>query len=111
MGLYFRAVLIAVCFGVAAPASAQERIMNAIGGRGSVLVWKNLQALQEGTDMISAGVAKRSPELVMPLLSCMVPSGTSAIVTDSSLGTRNVVVTSGERLGCRGTVNVEVLDK
>ena len=103
------AIIVGVLFGIAQSASAQERVMNALGGKGSVLVWKNLQALQEGTDMISAGVAKRSPELVMPLLSCMVPSGTLAIVTDSSLGTRNVVVTSGERLGCRGTVNVEVL--
>jgi hypothetical protein len=85
--------------------------MNGMGGAATVIVWKNYQALAEGTDLISAGVAKRNPAMVIGLIACMVPNGTSAIVTDSTIGTRSVLVTSGDFSGCRGSVNVEVLGK
>ena len=107
------AIIAVVLFWGVQPARAKEWVMKAWGAASAeepVLVWKNWQALTDGSQLIRAGVAKRNPELVWPLLSCMVPSGTLAIVTDHpSIGTRDVLVTSGGRKGCRGTVIMEVL--
>ena len=104
--LLFASVLIVL---LAQSASAQERVLTGMGGAPTIIVWKNLRALREGTDLINAGAAKRNPALVTGLISCIVPYGTSAIVTDSTIGTRSILVTSGEYSGCRGSVNVEVI--
>jgi hypothetical protein len=86
---------------------AQERTLTGMNGAPNVIVWKNHHSLQQGTDLVSAGVGKKNPARIVGLIACIVPSGTSAIVTDSS----NVLVTSGEFSGCRGAVNVEAIGK
>jgi len=86
---------------------AQERTLTAVNGAPSVIVWKNHHSLQQGTDLVSAGVGKKNSALIVGLIACIVPSGTSAIVTDSS----NVLITSGEFSGCRGAVNIEAIGK
>ncbi len=97
---------------LAQSANAQERVLQGMGGGTSIAVWKNQQALREGTDLLSAGIHKRNPELVTRLIACIVPAGTKAIVTDDpSLGIREILVTSGEFLGCRVSVNVETIVK
>ena len=86
---------------------AQERTLTAVNGAPSVIVWKNHHSLQQGTDLVSAGAGKKNSALIVGLIACIVPSGTSAIVTDSS----NVLITSGEFSGCRGAVNIEAIGK
>ena len=88
-------------------AHAQERTLTAVNGAPSVIVWKNHHSLQRGTELVSAGVGKKNSALIVGLIACIVPSGTSAIVTDSS----NVLITSGEFSGCRGAVNIEAIGK
>ena len=73
-------------------AHAQERTLIGINGGPNVIVWKNQDSLQQGTDLVSAGVGKKNPARIVGLIACIVPSGTSAIVAGSS----NVLVTSGE---------------
>jgi hypothetical protein len=75
---------------------AQERTLIGINGAPNVIVWKNQDSLQQGTDLVSAGVGKKNPARIV---------GTSAIVAGSS----NVLVTSGEFSGCRGAVNIEAM--
>jgi hypothetical protein len=86
---------------------AQERTLIGLNGAPSVIVWKNHDSLQRGTDLVSAGVGKKNPALIVGLIACIVPSGTSAIVAGSS----NVLVTSGEFSGCRGAVDIGAIGK
>ena len=86
---------------------AQERTLIGINGAPNVIVWKNHDSLQQGTDLVGAGVGKKDPARIVGLIACIVPSGTSAIVAGSS----NVLVTSGEFSGCRGAVDIEAVGK
>ena len=88
-------------------AHAQERTLIGINGAPNVIVWKNHDSLQQGTDLVSAGVGKMNPALIVGLIACIVPSGTSAIVAGSS----EVLVTSGEFSGCRGAEDIEAVGK
>jgi hypothetical protein len=84
---------------------AQERSLVAYGTNTSVTVWKDVRSLHEGTEMIRARVHQQNPGLVNSLLACFVPQGTKVVVSDSSeWGVYNVLVTSGDDVGCRGTV-------
>jgi hypothetical protein len=85
----------------------QERTLTGIDGAPNVIVWKDHHSLQQGTELVSAGVGKKNPALIVGLIACIVPSGTSAIVAGSS----NVLVTSGEFSGCRGAVDFEAIGK
>ena len=86
---------------------AQERTLIGIRGAPNVIVWKNHDSLQQGTDLVSAGVGKKNPAQIIGLIACIVPNGTSAFVAGSS----NVLVTSGEFPGCRGAVDIEAIRK
>lgn len=68
----------------APPAKADnpERTLIGFPNETVVIVWKNDQALRKGTDLISAGVAKRNPSMVYGLISYVVPVGDKAIITD-----------------------------
>jgi hypothetical protein len=88
-------------------ARAQERTLTGMNGAPNVIVWKNHHSLQQGTELVSAGVGKKNPALIVGLIACIVPSGTSAIVA----GSDNVLVTSGEFSGCRGAVDIEAIGK
>src|SRR5258708_29707280 len=92
---------------LAQSARAQERVLTGMGGAPPIIVWKNLQALREGTDLISSCVAKINPALLTGLISFIVPNGTSAIVTetDSTIATLSILLTSGHSSGCRVCVN------
>ena len=102
--LFIASVFVAI---TAQYARAQERTLIGINGGPNVIVWKNQDSLQQGTDLVSAGVGKKNPARIVGLIACIVPSGTSAIVAGSS----NVLVTSGEFSGCRGAVDIEAVRK
>src|SRR6267142_2021223 len=42
-------------------AHAQERTLIGINGGPNVIVWKNQDSLQQGTDLVGAGVGKKNP--------------------------------------------------
>jgi hypothetical protein len=44
---------------------AQERTLIGLKGAPSVIVWKNHDSLQPGTDLVSAGVGKKNPALIV----------------------------------------------
>jgi hypothetical protein len=87
-------------------ASAQERTLRMPNG-GEVIVWRNKAAHNEGMTLISSGVHQSNPMLLMRLISCIVPAGTKAIITDGGFATHDILVTSGQHSGCRGNVPVE----
>lgn len=77
------------------------------GGANNVFVWRDSDAHSEAISLISAGVHNTNPTLVMRLLSCIVPAGTRAIITDAGFASHTILVTSGEDAGCRGVIPME----
>lgn len=92
-----------------ATTAGSAHALEVILGRGDepVFVWRDGDAMDEGFKLIRAGVHKSNPMMVMELLSCAVPAGTKAIVTDSGFATQSILVIDGENSGCRGDVVTE----
>lgn len=67
--------------------------------------------MSEGFKLIQAGVHQSNPMLVIRLLSCAVPAGTKAIITDSGFATQTILVTDGDNAGCRGDVVTEDINR
>jgi hypothetical protein len=78
------------------------------GGASTVIIWKDKTSHEEGLSLISAGVHKTNPALLVRLISCIVPSGTRAITTSAGFMTHDIMVVEGEHSGCRGNVPMEV---
>jgi hypothetical protein len=91
-------------------AYAVDGTLVGLGGSDVVFVWKDEDAQDEALSLISAGVHKTNPALLLSLIACVVPTGTSAITTDAGFVTHDILVTSGESSGCRGNVPVEAFD-
>ena len=79
------------------------------GGRsGIVIVFRDKAAYEEAIAIINSGATKQNPLLTLPYVSCTVDSGTSvAVVPGGAWFSRQIVVTSGPRTGCRGVVSME----
>lgn len=106
-----RAALVAsVAMMVASPAAAQEVTLGRSGSE-NVFVWKDSDAQSEAFKLIQAGVHKSNPTLVFRLLSCMVPVGTKAVITDMGFASHTILVTSGDHSGCRGVIVAEDIRK
>ena len=114
MGGRTNRLLVAIAAGfalVVESAIAQEHEL-ARDSDGPVIVWKNKNAQTEGSALIQTGAARRNPDMIPPLISCIVPKGTKAVVTgspDPDDFIRSVIVTDGVWVGCRGVVSVENL--
>lgn len=104
------ALAFALAPALALPAEALDGRVVGLGGADTVFVWKSADAHSEGLSLISAGVHKTNPVLVMQLLACIVPSGTSAIITDAGFATHDILITTGENAGCRGNIPMESWD-
>ena len=79
---------------------------------GPVIVWKDKNAQTEGYALIQTGAARRNPDVMFPLISCIVPKGTKAVMTGSPEPDdliRSVIVMDGVWVGCRGVVSVDNL--
>ena len=113
-GWMVTSVLVAIAAGLALvveSAIAQEHEL-ARDSDGPVIVWKNKNAQTEGYALIQTGAARRNPDMIPPLISCIVPKGTKAVVTGSPEPDdfiRSVIVTDGVWVGCRGVVSVDNL--
>lgn len=91
-----------------APARPPEKVRASDGG--SVFVWRDAEKMAEGMRLIEAGVNRTRPQMVMPLIACMVPSDTPIIITGRpGSGSRDVLVVEGRDAGCRGTVPLGAL--
>jgi hypothetical protein len=107
------ALALAACL-VVAPAVAQQpprppERLQGIEGR-DVWVWRDADAMAEGRRLIEAGINRTRPDMVVPLVACIVESGTAVIATGRArFGIWNVVVVDGPRAGCRGVVNFEAI--
>jgi hypothetical protein len=95
---------------LAGPVFALDGKLVGLNGMKVVAVWKDDDAQSEGNTLIQAGVMETNPELLIPLLSCIVPSGTKAVITDAGLVTHDIMVIEGENAGCKGNVPMEVFD-
>jgi hypothetical protein len=91
----------------ATPALALDGILIALPGLPTVIVWQDAEAQSQGLQLIEAGVLENNPELLIPLLACLVPSGTKAIITDAGLATHDIMVIDGEHAGCKGNIAME----
>lgn len=67
--------------------------------------------MDEGIKMVIAGVHKTNIDLIVPLVSCMVDTGTQIIVSDGGFFASDIIVVSGPKADCRGTVANERLSK
>jgi len=107
-----RKMLIAasVAIGCASPALALDGRVVGLGGTDQVFVWKSKDAQSEAMSLIQGNVHKTNPGLVARLLSCIVPSGTTAIITDAGFATHDIMITSGPNAGCRGNIPMESWD-
>lgn len=102
-------LLLSLASGTAAYADNYKVI--GLNGSDLVFVWQSKQAHDEGLSLINSGVHKTNPEMVMRLLACLVPSGTTAIVTDMGFATHDILITEGDDAGCRGNIAMESLKR
>jgi hypothetical protein len=103
-------LVIVVALGWCGISEAQTRTL-VNPGSSNIVVWKDEKSHSEGVRLIDAGVNKSNPALLLPLVACLVPSGTQAVVTDGGFFSSNVTVTSGKEAGCRGTISNGYLGK
>ena len=114
MGGRTNRLLVAIAAGLALvveSAIAQERELTR-DIDGPVIVWKDKNAQTEGSALIQTGAARRTPDMMFPLISCIVPKGTKAVMTGSPEPDdliRSVIVMDGVWVGCRGVVSVDNL--
>jgi hypothetical protein len=59
-------------------------------------------AAKQGLDLIESGVAEKRPELLYPLLACIVADETPIWIVSSGWSTTTVLVRDGPATGCRG---------
>lgn len=93
-----------VFFALIAQGASASEITLGRPGVDHVFVWKDNDAHREAVDLISSGVHKTHPDLVFRLMSCTVPPGTHAIVTDGGMFSSTILVTDGQHAGCRGFI-------
>jgi hypothetical protein len=92
---------------ISASALAKESTLAGIDGSETVFIWKDKAAHSEAMKLVGAGMHQTSPDLLLPLLSCIVSSGTEANITDRGIVTNEVTITSGPSTGCHGDAATE----
>lgn len=92
------------------PAFALPGKVVGMGGSDTVFVWRDKDAHNEALSLIEAGVHRTNPDLIIPLISCVVPSGTAAITTDIGFVTHDIMIVEGDNAGCRGNIAAEEWD-
>lgn len=94
----------------AAAAQTPPPVLRNSGGD-VVFVWRDSERMSEAMRMINAGVHRTNPGLIAPLVSCVAPNGSEAVVTNGGFFSSNVTVTSGRAAGCRGVVANEMISR
>lgn len=104
-----RAVVLAMCVSTL-NTSAMAQVKRLKAGNGMIAVYKDSKSMSEAIQLISADVHKTNPQLVAPLISCIVKDGTSYIVSNGGFFSSDIMIVDGPDAGCRGTVPNERLD-
>lgn len=74
----------------------------------NIFIWRDRTAHEEAMRLINAGVHRTQPQLVMPLIACIVPSDTTVVTLPGGGWTTNqIMVVDGPQSGCRGIVPME----
>ena len=69
-----------------------------------MFVWRSHQAYADAVKLVAAGVYESNPQLLTPLLSCVIEHGKRSVVLDKDDTTLEIMVIEGEAAGCRGIV-------
>jgi len=94
-----------------AVAFATEGRIVGLNGASMVVIWKDKKSNDEAMELHDAGADKTNPALLIPLVACIVPSGTKAIITTAGFATHDVMVIEGEHSGCRGNIVMEMFKR
>jgi len=103
---------LAVCgaiISVSFSAFAKDVTLVGIDGSESAFIWKYKLAHSEAMKLVGAGVHQTNPDLVLPLLACIVTSAAEASITGRGIITNEVTITSGPNVGCHGDVATEAV--
>ncbi|WP_159718751.1 hypothetical protein [Geminicoccus flavidas] len=110
MRMIYRAALASVFLAAAVPAHAANGRLVPMGGMSVVIVWKDADAHSKGLRLIQSGAAEAKPELLSPLIACLVEPNAKAITTDAGFATHDIMVVDGEHAGCEGNVATEAFE-
>ncbi len=96
-----------------APPPLPPRVTNRVANPDAemVFIWRDTAALREASRLINAGVHRTQPQLMMPLIACIVPNNTSVVQVDPGIFSSTVLVTSGQNVGCRGIAETEMFPR
>jgi hypothetical protein len=71
-------------------------------------IWKDNDSYSRGRQLVRSGVQQTNPEMLLPLVSCVVePGGRVTVIGPSGYGLLDIVVTSGKHRGCTGLIQEE----
>ena len=76
-----------------------------------MIVWLDGKAMKEGITLIADGTAHSNPQLMYPLIACMVDRGTKVGNIDGGAFSSSILVEEGPWEGCRGIVSNNSLSK
>ncbi|MFG1394126.1 hypothetical protein [Xanthobacter agilis] len=107
--LFNYTIMMAFIMATTAPCIAKGGYTLGRAGISKVFIWRDHAAFKEAIALMQAGIHEKNPALIMPLLACIVPAGTTAVAIDPGMFSSTVLVTSGPRAGCRGFVTNEDL--
>jgi hypothetical protein len=63
-----------------------------LNGAPVAVIWKDKESSHEAMELHDAGVDKTNPALLVPLVACIVPSGTKIIITSTGFATHDIMV-------------------
>lgn len=102
------ACVLALTLLLSSPVFALDGRLVSPNGAPTVIIWKDKDAHDKALNLIDAGVAKTNPALLMPLIACIVPTGTRAVITSAGFATHDIMVIEGEHSGCQGNIPMEL---
>lgn len=79
-------------------------IVTNAGPASKVLVWNSLAAHERGAKLVLNGVSETHPELIWPLVACIVPNGTRVMLDDAGILSHDITVIDGAYTGCQGNI-------
>ena len=97
-----RLTICGAAIGMSASAFANDTILGGLEGSETVFIWKDKASHFEAMKLVGAGMHQTNPDLVLPLLSCIVTSSTQANIIGRGTVTDEVTITSGPNAGCHG---------
>jgi hypothetical protein len=104
--MMWQAAVAVAALGLTVPLSVGEGVLVSEDEVEHVLVWKNAQALREGSRLMQA---QADIGRITPLVACAPAAGTPAVesAAEPSPALRSVLIPRGRWAGCRGVISEE----